>query len=258
VRFVSVILSEVSDGVATVTLNRPERRNALDAELLRALRATMAAVDADDNVAAIVLTGTDPAFCAGLDLKDLGAGQNISAPPRDDAVSRPWERTTKPLIGAVNGAAVTGGFELALQCDFLVASERAVFADTHARVGLLPGWGLSVLLPQAIGLRRAKEMSLTGNFLSAEEALAMRLVNHVVPHDELLPYVRRLAIDIAGNDQKAVRALLAEYEDTSATTVDDALRIEAKNAKTWNSSSEHTGDIERRRLAIVERGRSQI
>jgi enoyl-CoA hydratase len=255
---VGVILTDVSDGVATVTLNRPERRNALSGELIRALRDTMAAVDSDEAVSAIVLTGADPAFCAGLDLKELGSGNNLASSRKDAAPGRPWARTAKPVIGAINGPAVTGGFELALQCDFLVASERAMFADTHARVGVLPGWGLMVLLPQAIGVRRAKEMSLTGNFLSAQDALSLRLVNHVVAHDELLPTARALAQDIVGNDQRAARAMLAAYDDIAATTVDDGLRIEAKNAASWNSSGSITADVEQRRRAIVERGRSQL
>src|SRR5581483_5709068 len=121
--------------------------------------------------------------------------------------STPWKVPLKPLIGAINGPAVTGGFELALNCDFLVASERASFADTHARVGILPGWGLSVLLPRRIGWARAVEMSLTGNFMHASEALARGLVNHVVPHAELLPFATGLAATIAANDAAAVRTL---------------------------------------------------
>src|SRR5687767_9402453 len=205
-----VLLTDVADGVAVLTLNRPERRNALNGELTRALREGMAAADDDDAVAVIVLTGADPAFCAGVDLTDLGGGgggrsaRGRFTPGSASEPGRPWARTAKPVIGAVNGPAVTGGFELALQCDFLIASERAAFGDTHARVGLLPGWGLSVLLPQAIGVRRAKEMSLTGNFMDADEALNFGLVNRVVPHADLLPVTHAVAVDIAGNDQVAV------------------------------------------------------
>ncbi|HEX7167853.1 MAG TPA: enoyl-CoA hydratase [Acidimicrobiales bacterium] len=253
-----VILTEVSDGVAVVTLNRPERRNALNGELIRGIRDTMVALDGDDGVSVIVLTGSDPAFCAGVDLKELGAGRNLVASDGAAAPGRPWARTTKPVVGAVNGPAVTGGFEIALQCDFLVASERATFGDTHARVGLLPGWGLSVLLPQAIGVRRAKEMSLTGNFVSAGEALRLGLVNHVVPHDELLPTARKLAVDIAGNDQRAVRALLEEYDEVVSTTLADGLAIEAAKAAAWNSDRSTTADVERRRQAVIDRGRSQL
>lgn len=253
-----VILSAVADGVALVTLNRPERRNALNGELIRALRETMASVDADGEVSAIVLTGADPAFCAGVDLKELGAGRDLVGRRGEASPGRPWERTVKPVIGTVNGPAVTGGFEIALQCDLLVASERASFADTHARVGLMPGWGLSVLLPQAIGVRRAKEMSLTGNFVDAAEALRLGLVNHVVAHDELLPFALGLAGDIVGNDERAVRSLLAEYDEVVSTTVADGLRIEAARAAEWNSDPATSASVESRRQAIIERGRSQV
>ncbi|HEX2849500.1 MAG TPA: enoyl-CoA hydratase [Acidimicrobiales bacterium] len=259
-----VLLNDISDGVAVVTLNRPERRNALSGELLAALRSTMGDLADDESVSVVILTGADPAFCAGLDLKELGSagGGLLGNATESDAAdvrqpSTPWRPLGKPLIGAVNGVAVTGGFELALQCDFLIASDRAAFGDTHARVGLLPGWGLSVLLPQAIGVRRAKEMSLTGNFLSAEEALHFGLVNHVVPHDELLPFARRIAADIAGNDQAAVRALRDEYDAVTRTTVDEGLRIEAERSRAWQRGGAG-GDVEARRRAIIERGRTQV
>ena len=253
----TVLLSEVDDGVALVTLNRPERRNALNAELLRAIRTTMGELNDDGDVSVVIVTGADPAFCAGVDLKELGSGRNLVASDGEAPPGSPWPTMTKPVIGAVNGHAITGGFEIALQCDFLVASERALFGDTHARVGLLPGWGLSVLLPQAIGVRRAKEMSLTGNFVDAEEALRLGLVNHVVPHDELIPFVRKLAADIAGNDQVAVAALLDEYDAVTATTVEEGLRIEAKRAADWNADRSRNAEVEQRRQAIMERGRSQ-
>ncbi len=159
-----------------------------------------AQAEADADVDVIILTGTDPAFCAGLDLKELGStagnlggGSGADGSRNSDGVRGPFPKLTKPLIGAVNGVAITGGFELALNCDFLVASEHAKFGDTHSRVGVMPGWGLTVLLPQAIGVRRAREMSFTGNFMLADEALAFGLVNHVVPHAELIPFTRRLA-----------------------------------------------------------------
>ena len=253
-----VLRTDVADGVAVLTLDRPERRNALNGELTGALRTAMAAADADEAVSVIVLTGADPAFCAGVDLKELSSGGRQFVPGTAAEPGRPWARTVKPVIGAVNGAAITGGFELALQCDFLVASERAVFADTHARVGILPGWGLTVLLPQAVGVRRAKELSLTGNFLSADDALAWGLVNHVVPHADLLPFARKLAADITGYDQRPVRAMLEEYERTTSTTVAEGLRIEAQVAADWNARPEAVGDVANRRDAIIERGRRQV
>jgi enoyl-CoA hydratase len=181
-----LVLTEVADQIATITLNRPEARNALSGPLIKDLRAAVRAAQDDDSVSVIILTGADPAFCAGLDLKELGGGSSTltsTAPKADTPVASrgPLPPGPKPVIGAINGAAITGGFELALACDFLVASDRARFADTHARVGIQPWWGLTVLLPQAIGLRRAREMSATGNFCDAQRALDWGLVNHVVP-----------------------------------------------------------------------------
>ena len=155
-----VLSIDVSDRVAVVTLNRPDARNALSRELLAALPEGIAACDADDDVDVIILTGADPAFCAGIDLESLASGRVAEAPstpstpstrPSPAAGSRqePFARTRTPLIAAVNGAAVTGGLEVVLACDFVVASERARFADTHARVGIMPGWGLTVRLAEA-------------------------------------------------------------------------------------------------------------
>lgn len=222
-----ILLQSVEAGVGVLTLNRPTARNALNSELMAALAAGMAAMEADDAVDAVVLTGTDPAFCAGLDLKELATtGANLKGAPGTGRGF--WAPVSKPVIGAVNGPAITGGLELALQCDFLVASERAVFGDTHARVGVVPGGGLSVLLPQAIGVRRAKELSLTGRFLTAEQALAWGLVNHVVPHDQLLAFTLDLATSIAAADRWAARAILDGYRRTSLTTVEEGWRMETE------------------------------
>ena len=211
-----VLLVDVDDGVAVVTLNRPGVRNALNVELLRALPSVMAGLAGDDAVDVIVVTGADPAFCAGLDLKDLAASGDVL---RDDHLGRTfWGPVPQPVIGAVNGAVATGGLELALQCDLLVASERARFADTHARVGVIPGGGMSVLLAEAVGWRKAKEMSLTGRFLDAAEALQWGLVTHVVPHEQLLPSARQLAGEMRAADRGALRAILDGYRANSMTT----------------------------------------
>jgi enoyl-CoA hydratase len=251
------VLSETADRVCTVTLNRPDARNAMNTELQRDLAVVLAAAEGDDQIDVVVLTGTDPAFCAGLDLRELGSTAANLVGGRDDEHRSPFTvlwTMTKPVIGAINGPAVTGGFELALGCDFLVASERATFGDTHARVGVTPGGGMSVFLPQTVGLRRAKEMSLTGNFIDAHEALALRLVNHVADHDELLPTARRLAADIAGNDQHAVRNLKQLYDRGSKLSVGDALALEQERFRNFRVDP---SEIERRRAAVVERGRSQ-
>jgi enoyl-CoA hydratase len=258
-----VLLLDVTDRVATVTLNRPESRNALSGELRRAIHRTLRDLDADEGVDVVILTGADPAFCAGLDLKELAAGSGASndalvADERAPQDRGPFPRMSKPVIGAINGPAITGGFELALHCDLLVASERAAFADTHARVGIMPGWGLTVLLPQAVGVRRARELSATGNFLDAPTALAWGLVNHVVPHDDLLPTCRTLAADIVSNDQRAVRRLLATYAEGSLLTAGDAWQVEATVAAAWQGAGLDPAAIENRRRAVTERGRAQV
>ena len=256
-----VVLLEVSDRIATVTLNRPEARNALSSEVLRLLTGSLRDADARDDVDVIVLTGADPAFCAGLDLKELGdsggnlGGSSADGRPNADGRRGPFPAVTKPVIGAINGVAVTGGFELALNCDFLVASEHAKFGDTHARVGVMPGWGLTVLLPQAIGVRRAREMSFTGNFLSAEEALHFGLVNHVVPHAELLPFTYALARDIIGNDQVGVRQIRRTYAEVTAEA--DAWAIEARDAAAWQRAMFDPAKVAERRAGIMDRGRHQ-
>ena len=268
-----VVRVETADRVCTVTLHRPEARNALNTALHRASGAALAAAEDDEGVDVVVLTGADPAFCAGLDLKELGSGGANLAGGRDDdshdddddsrdssrdsrwtnPIQAVWAMT-KPVIGAINGACITGGFELALGCDFLVASERAFFGDTHARVGVTPGGGMSVYLPMAVGLRRAKEMSLTGNFVDAPEAHRLGLVNHVVAHDELLSSAHSLAIDIAANDGPTVRHLKALYDHNAALPVGEAIAHEQAVFRDFRVDFD---EIERRRIAIVDRGRSQ-
>src|SRR3954471_817381 len=254
-----VILVDMADRVAVVTLNRPEARNALDPSLTAALPAAIAECDRRDDVDAIVLTGADPAFCAGVDLKSLTTDSEVRhVVGGDDELIGPSPETVKPVIGAVNGAAVTGGFEVALTCDFLVASERARFADTHARVGIMPGWGLTVLLAEAVGHRRAREMSVTGNFVDAPTALTWGLVNHVVPHDELVPFARRLALDVASNDAAGVRNVLATYREEERATDHETRRIELRRSQDWLASASGVADqVAERRDAIMARGRSQ-
>ena len=258
-----LVLTEVRDRIATITLNRPQARNALSRALLRELYGAVKDAQASDEVDVLILTGSDPAFCAGLDLKELGGGDSGLASTNPKADTPVAERGAlppgpKPVIGAVNGAAITGGFELALACDFLVASERARFADTHARVGIQPWWGLTVLLPQAIGLRRAREMSATGNFCDAQRALDWGLVNHVVPHEDLLPFTRGLAADIASSDQRAVRRIYATYAEGSRVSVGDAWLVESDAAEAWQGAGLDSDEIERRRQSVVDRGRTQL
>ena len=265
-----VLLVAVDERVALVTLNRPQARNALDRRLLRALRGAMVELDGRDDVDVVVLTGADPAFCAGLDLKELGRdGGVLNEEPRPAAADASVHRsvrarrailpTAKPIVGAVNGVAVTGGLELALNCDFLVASERARFADTHSRIGVQPLWGLTVLLPEAVGLRRAREMSATGNFVDAATALEWGLVNHVVPHDQLVATSIGLARDVTSSDQHALRTLLETYRQGSLLAGAAAWELEGDRAAGFHGGAAvDPAEIERRRRGVVDRGRAQL
>lgn len=254
-----LVLVEVEGAVATVTLNRPDARNALSRALRRSIFTTMRELDGRDDLAAIVLTSADPAFCAGVDLKELASGVPLGDSAAAEAVSQgPFPEMETPVIGAINGVAITGGFELALACDFLVASDRARFADTHARVGIMPGWGLTVLLPEAVGFRRAKELSTTGNFLDAHTALEWGLVNHVVPHDELLPFCRQLGNDIASVDRRAVRRMLQTYDEGARLDGAGAWALEAEVSNAWQGAGLDPEVIERNRRAVVDRGRTQL
>jgi enoyl-CoA hydratase len=255
-----VVQAEVADRIAIMTLNRPDQRNALSRELQRTIASVIADLDAADDVDVIVLTGADPAFCAGVDLKELGstATQDASAMVLPKGTRGPFPPHTKPIIGAINGVAVTGGLEVVLACDLLVASERARFADTHARVGVMPGWGLTVLLPQAVGVRRAREMSITGNFVDAPTALAWGLVNHVVAHDDLLPFARQLASDVVSVPSDGVRQMLETYRRTSEVTLDEGWEIESEVSRSWLAGGLDPDEIARRRGAIIDRGRTQI
>jgi enoyl-CoA hydratase len=252
-----VLLTEDANGVRLMTLNRPEARNALSTELLDRLAEALNAAEDDPGVRAVVLTGADPAFCAGVDLREAGVSGLPSAGVIDPKASPWWvlHNMTTPVIGAVNGPAITGGLEIALQCTFLLASERAVFGDTHARVGVHPGGGLTGLLPQAVGLRKAREMSLTGNFIDAAEAHRLGLVNHVVQHEDLLPTSLRLANDIAGGDPRTVAALNETYRDVAALPLGEGLALERERFSTWEYNP---AEIEARRAAIADRGRSQL
>jgi enoyl-CoA hydratase len=246
-----VLLIDTHDRVRTLTLNRPQARNALSTELRNRFFAALRDAEVDDDVDVVILTGADPVFCAGLDLKELGDSAELPD------ISPQWPSMTKPVIGAINGAAVTGGLEFALYCDILIASEQARFADTHARVGLLPTWGLSVRLPQKVGVGLARRMSLTGDYLSAADALRAGLVTEVVPHDELLPTARRVAASIVGNNHNAVRALLASYHRIDDAATSEGLAIEAQSASQWMRSASGD-DIAANRDAVLQRGRAQV
>jgi enoyl-CoA hydratase len=213
-----------SDGVAVITLNRPWARNAIDSALAACLIDAFTRAESAPEVGAIVVTGADPAFCAGVDLKEF---TRLQRPPAraSEAIVMAGE-LTKPALGAINGPVMTGGLELALGLDVLIASERARFADTHAAVGILPGGGMTARLPRAVGSRMAMEMSYTGRVIDAAEALQIGLVNHVVPHEDLLAATLAMAATIASRDAAILRELKKLYQVSNAATLGEALAHE--------------------------------
>ena len=255
------ILTERHGPVAVVTMNRPHAMNALSRALRTELAHTIQALDSDPKVRAIVLTGAgDRAFSAGLDLKEMGAdpealgsiGENR---PEDDPL-RAIEACRHPVIGAVNGVAVTGGFELALACDILLASPNARFADTHVRVGVLPGWGLSQKLARIIGPSRAKELSFTGRFIDAATADAWGLVSRVVPQENLLDEAVALAAETAQADPAFLQNLKALMDDGLGGTLADGRTLERERSKAWNEALTPE-TLEARRESVMNRGRSE-
>jgi enoyl-CoA hydratase len=219
---------EQHGAVRLLTIDRPEAKNALHGPLRSALRIAMAEADRDDAVSAVVLTGTDPVFSAGVDFKNLERGPGETGSPLDLTPGGAIRAVRKPVVCAVNGACVSGALEVALSCSFIVASERARFADTHARLGVLPTWGLTALLPAAIGVRKAREMSITGGFVDAAEAQRIGLVNHVVAHDELLQFTLGLASRIPSNT--AVTEMLSLYDRGQDLTLAAALSLETTSS----------------------------
>ena len=218
------LIVEDADGIRTITIDRPEAKNALTTVMRADLCRLLLEADTDDTARAVILTGVDPIFTAGVDFKEISPsfdplGARFALNPGTALRSM---RT--PVICAVNGPCVSGGLEIALSSSFVIASERARFADTHARLNAVPRWGLTALLPRAVGVRKARELSSTGNFVGAEEALRIGLVNHVVPHDELLPFTRTLAGQIA--ETPAVGHVLALYAKGENLSLDAALALE--------------------------------
>ncbi len=253
------LLVEIKDGVATVTLNRPKFMNALSRRLRAELQQAFEDLATEDAVDVIIVTGAgEREFTAGLDLKELSGQVVEGSEGSSDAVAgggglvKAMEGCPKPIIGAINGFAITGGFELALACDVLIGSTNAKFADTHARVGIMPGWGLSQKLSRLVGISRAKELSLTGNYLDAETACAWGLLNRVVTPEELLPTCESLARDMQGCDAQMVRDYKRVIDQGFATSYAEGREIETA------ANRAHASDVTAEGVARVqERGRSQ-
>lgn len=249
------LLVEDVGAVRVLTLNRPGARNALSGELISALYRALLDVDTDGSVRVAVLTGADPAFCAGVDLKQAAReGAAYFRRFGEENCVGQVALVSKPVIGAVNGAAFTGGLEIALGCDFLLASDRALFADTHVRVGVLPGGGLTARLPQLVGSAWARRMSMTGEVVDATRAERIGLVTEVVAHDRLRDRALELAAAVAEVPGEPMRALTRIYAESAASQLGPALEIETAIAR------EHSGfdGLEERRMAVTRRNREQL
>jgi enoyl-CoA hydratase/carnithine racemase len=251
-----VVLSTDRGAVRLLTMNRPAARNALNRDLIRALYTALTDSDADESVRVVVLTGADPAFCAGIDLKEAQRdGLKYFEDFRAQSCIAAVAEMRTPIIGAINGATFTGGLEMALGCDFLIASERAVMADTHARVGILPGGGMTARLPQVVGLAMARRLSMTGEVVDAARAERIGLVTEVVPHDRLLDRALELAGQIAEVPGPTMLGLKEIYTTGAAAVVDPALAAEEKIAFAQHRDFDGLGDQFRE---VSKRNKEQI
>lgn len=233
-----IVLFEKRNRMGYITLNRPEALNALNEELNDALWDVWAEFNADDGLDVAILTGTDKAFCSGADLKSflprweqanmLDVRKNV-AKGIGGGITRGQHRITKPIIAAVNGYAIGGGFELALACDIRVASEKAVFGVFEVKQGLHQGDGGIVRLVAIAGIGTALDLTLTGREVPAAEAYRLGLVNAVVSHERLLEAAEEYARMILQNSQQAIRSAKETIQEVIGRTLDDALRMEAIN-----------------------------
>ncbi len=251
------ILLDINDQIATVTLNRPKALNSLSKSMRDALIDAFETIKNDESIRVVILTGAGRAFCAGLDLKEI---EQEGLSTDDLGMTAPFiqilEEISIPIIGAINGFAITGGFELALLSDFMIAAESAKFADTHGRVGIVPGWGLSQKLPRIIGIQRAKELSFTGNFLDAHTAEKWGLVNRVVPDEALMTAAFELARDISSTDPVALKEIKRLIDVGYRGTLTDGLATEGQSSKDWAAKMD-AKDMAEKRKQVQARGRKQ-
>jgi enoyl-CoA hydratase len=225
------VIVDTRGDVAVITVNRPDKLNALNAETVNELRAALEQVANDDAVRAVLLTGAgEKSFVAGADIAELAkmtplSGIDVSRQGQD--TFRFLETMRKPVIAAVNGFALGGGLELALACHFRVASENAKFGLPEVKLGIIPGYGGTVRLPRVVGRGRALEMILTGEMLDAQEAFRIGLINHVYPQSELLGAAEQLAKKIAANGPVAIALAIEAVDHGYHASTEDALRLEA-------------------------------
>jgi enoyl-CoA hydratase/carnithine racemase len=242
------VLYEVRDGVARVTLNRPEKRNALDPQTRDALAECAERVDASPQVRVMILTGAGRAFCSGMDLQAFSSGERSRSGP--GGASFPSLPNRKPTIAAVNGPAVAGGFELVLGCDLAVAAEEAVFGLSEVQVGLFAAGGGVFRLPRIAGMRPAMEMLLTGQRIDASRALELGIVNHVVPVDRVLPLAEEIAGKIAAASPLGVTETLTMARRALDMPEEDLWHL---NREAWARVSSSEDALEGARAFVEKR-----
>ena len=232
------IIYEKSDNIGWITLNRPKKMNALNPEILREWRSALVDSSKDNAVGVVVVTGAGRAYCSGLDLtavKEEALSDGAVPALYDElghALIDTMQNMPKVVISMVNGVCITGGLEVTLASDLIVASEDASFRDSHAFWGMRPSWGMSQRLPRAVGLMRARELSLTARFFSAREAWEMGLVNRVVPADKLREETISLAKTILDNSLESVAAIKHLYKRGFDKTLQEGLKMERETQLT--------------------------
>ena len=232
-----VVLFEKRGTVGLITLNRPTRKNAITQQLLTELFDTVEKAGRDTDVGAMVLTGNGSSFCSGIDLDCLSTDNLVN--PRGDGKDMVdvFKDCHTPIIGAVHGYAITGGFELALNCDFLIADGTACFMDTHAKLGIHPGWGMTQLLQQAVGRKRALQISLTCEKIPAQKAFDWGLVNEVTEAGALLPRALELATSIADVNRGMMQTVKGFIEKQDDESVGKGLCLEKEAFKRFAANS---------------------
>jgi len=257
----SSLLYELRDGVATITINRPDKLNALNDTVILELGQAVGAVEADEAIRGVILTGAGAkAFVAGADIAELSRQGPLDGKARalaGQAVFRRLERLGKPVIAAVNGFALGGGCELAMACHIRIASDRAKFGQPEVKLGIGPGYGGTVRLPRLVGRGRALELLLTGEVIDAQEAYRIGLVNRVVPADRLLAVAESLLRTILANGPLAVRLCLEAVDTGLEIPFDEALKLEANSfgllASTLDMREGMTAFLEKRPAAFQGR-----
>lgn len=225
VRMTEAVIRRDDGAICTLTLNRPEKRNAINADILLGLGQAARAIAGNENIACVILRGAGPSFCGGVDLNGFTQGHPMTREQRMHALDALAE-LPQPLIMAVHGVCMTGGLELALMGDIIIADRSARFADTHARWGLVPGWGMSQRLPRRVGIGAATLMSYTGRVVEAEEARGLGLVDHLVEEGGLEAAAAELAAAIAANSTFTVRHMKRLFRETDGMSLADGLAHE--------------------------------